>query len=372
MKRLQKIFLVFIAVLTAIPFHQSLATLPLRQPRAFRVIIDAGHGGRDPGALGPNSVEKEITLEIAKKVADIARSELPDVDVILTRTVDTFVALHQRAAIANENNADLFISIHCNSNPKTSFQGAETYVMGLHKSAENLEVAKTENAAILAEDNYFEQYGGFNPDADEDYIMLNMMQAANISQSIDFAQSVQNKLFEMAGLSNRGVKQAGFVVLYLTTMPGVLIETGFLSNADEENYLLQKTNQQKIAFSIVEAISEFKKATESTTLAAISTQNIIVPNEEQPSANRTYRLWFTSHNKPISTDDRKFRDLPEIWAFTDKNGYHFTFEKANTKEEISVKLNDHRESGKIKNRYLKNIRIIELEEDKIISVSDPD
>lgn len=223
-----------------------------------KIVIDPGHGGNDKGASGSVCFEKDLTLSIALLVGDKLKEQMPDVDVIFTRKNDRFVPLHKRAEIANENHADLFISIHCNSISDPDFFGSETYVMGVHKSAENLEVAKAENAAILLEENYAESYDGFDPDSDEDYIMLNMFQSSSLEHSISFSMMVQEKLKDTAGMYDRGIKQAGFVVLYLTTMPGVLIETGFISNPAEEKYLLNPENQMKIAVAIVEAIKEYK------------------------------------------------------------------------------------------------------------------
>lgn len=371
MKRLQKIFLVLIALMTAIPSGQGQVFYASKQTGLFKVILDAGHGGRDPGAMGPNSAEKEITLAIALEAEKLVKSEHPDIEVIFTRTGDSFVPLHERASIANQLAADLFISIHCNSNPNPKLHGAETYVMGLHKSAENLEVAKTENAAIFAEEDYLDQYDGFEPDSDEDYIMLNMLQAATINQSIEFAKLVQEKLFASAGLINRGVKQAGFVVLYLTTMPGVLIETGYLSNAEDEQFLLQKINQQKIALAIVEAMARYKETLEKETQVASAPQPVIMPVETPSATAHVYRIWFASFKKPKSKSDRIFTDLPQVWNFNDDDGYHYTFEKAATLEEINAKLMDYRQSRQLNKRYLKNIKIIETEDDKIISVQEP-
>lgn len=371
MKRLQKIFLVLTALMTAIPSGQSQVFYAPKQPGLFKVILDAGHGGKDPGAMGPISVEKEITLAIVLEADKLIKSEHPDIEVIFTRTDDSFVPLHERASIANQLAADLFISIHCNSNPNPKLHGAETYVMGLHKSAENLEVAKTENAAIFAEEDYLDQYDGFEPDSDEDYIMLNMLQAATISQSIDFAKLVQEELYASAGLMNRGVKQAGFVVLYLTTMPGVLIETGYLSNAEDEQFLLQKINQQKIALAIVEALTIYKETREEETQFTSAPQPVTVPVETTSATAPVYRIWFASFKKPKSKSDRIFADLPQVWTFIDDSGYHYTFEKAATLEEINAKLMDFRQSGRIKKRYLNKVKIIETEDDRIVSVQEP-
>jgi len=256
MKRIKIIFFTFSAFLFLITAQGQDGE---EHHKFDKVVIDAGHGGRDRGASGSMSVEKDITLAMSLLAGRLISQQMPDIEVIYTRKTDRFVPLHKRASIANEKQADLFISIHCNSISDPEFFGSETYVMGVHKTMENLEVAKTENAAILMEENYFEYYNGFDPDSDEDYIMLNMLQSSSMEQSIRFSMLVQENLKERAGMYDRGIKQAGFVVLYLTTMPGVLIETGFLSNPAEEKYLLDPENQLRLAKAIVEAVRVYKK-----------------------------------------------------------------------------------------------------------------
>ncbi len=334
------------------------------------VVIDAGHGGHDPGALGNNSVEKEITLPIALMTGDYLGELFPDLKVLFTRTDDTFVPLHQRAAFANQNSAALFVSIHCNSNPTPSLRGAETYVMGLHKTAENLEVAKTENAAIFAEDNYQENYDGFDPDSDEDYIMLSMMQTANIDQSIDFAMMVQEKLQSVGGMRSRGVKQAGFVVLYLTTMPGVLIETGYLSNAADEAYLLREENQREIARAIAEAIGEYKLKHAPKTAPATCEMEAI-RKAFQPKNEKVYRIWFAAFRKSMPEDHRRFKGMSNLWHYHDSNGYNYTFGEADTMEEILRILDNARTNGEIRKRHLRNVKIVETERNEVISVIEP-
>ncbi len=255
MKRNKSAYFIFFLFLF---FLQAPAQQSKNGTTVKKVVIDAGHGGIDRGASGSVAHEKDITLKLALLTGRLIGEQMPELEIIYTRTNDRFVPLHQRAQIANDAQADLFISIHCNAISKPEFFGSETYVMGVHKTAENLEVAKTENAAIFLEDNFAASYDGFNPDVDEDYIMLTMMQHVNMDQSIAFSQLVQQKLKSTAGMYNRGVKQAGFVVLYLTTMPGALVETGFLSNPAEEKYLLNPDNQYKIAKAIAEAVQAYK------------------------------------------------------------------------------------------------------------------
>jgi N-acetylmuramoyl-L-alanine amidase len=228
-----------------------------------KVVIDAGHGGHDPGCIGSAVHEKEIALGIAQKLAAQFKATFPDVQVILTRNTDEFIPLHERAKIANRNAADLFISLHCNYVSKASqVHGSETYVLGPHKLEENLQVALRENSVVQLEKNYQSVYG-YDPNSPEATIILSMYQNAYLEQSILFADKVEYE-FTTASRHSRGVKQAGFLVLRETTMPSVLIETGFLSNRDEENYLRSDEGQNQIALAILTAFAGYKAEVEGT------------------------------------------------------------------------------------------------------------
>lgn len=226
------------------------------------VVLDAGHGGKDPGTIGKFLKEKDVVLNIALKVGEYIEKNLPEVKVIYTRKTDKFIELTERAAIANRNKADLFISIHANaiSNPK--IYGTETWVMGLHKSEENLAVAKRENSVILYEENYQEHYEGFD-NSPESYIMFSLMQNAYLENSLNFADKIEKQFKSKAGRHSRGVKQAGFVVLYKTATPSVLVEAGFLSNVTEEKFLGTDNGQALIASGIYRAFKEYKSEVES-------------------------------------------------------------------------------------------------------------
>ena len=227
------------------------------------IVIDPGHGGHDSGCHGSSAYEKHVALAVSLKLAKLIGQYFPEVKVILTRKTDVFVELYRRAQIANENKADLFICIHCNSGPKTAF-GAETFVMGLHKSEDNLNVAKRENAVILKEENYERKYDGFDPNSAEANIIFSLYQNAFLYQSLFFADRVQHQLKTVPKRHNRGVKQAGFLVLYRTTMPGVLIETGFLTNPEEEKYLKSSAGQDEVSESIFNALQDYKNWIEGT------------------------------------------------------------------------------------------------------------
>lgn len=227
------------------------------------VVIDPGHGGKDPGCMTSRNRESRIVLKIGLQLARKIKTEMPEVRVILTRASDQFVDLAERAAIANRNRADLFISIHVNANPHSSrLHGTETYTLGLHKTEGNLEVAKRENSVILKEDNYQQKYKGFDPNSPLTHIMLANYQHAFIGSSINFAEKVEHSFRANSDRTSRGVKQAGFVVLWRTTMPSVLVETGFLTNPTEERYLASEEGQEEIAHSIFRAFEKYKEELE--------------------------------------------------------------------------------------------------------------
>ena len=228
--------------------------------KAYRIktiVIDAGHGGHDTGCLGSSAREKNVALSIALKLGNLIEDNFPDVKVIYTRKTDVFIELHERAAIANRNHADLFICIHCNSGPKAAY-GVETYVMGLHKTDENLTVSMRENSSILLEKDYKQKYDGYDPNSAESFIIFNLYQNAYIEKSLIMASKVQYQADAYGSRYNRGVKQAGFLVLYRTAMPSVLIETGFLTNANEEKFLNSEKGINTMSQFIYKAFKEYK------------------------------------------------------------------------------------------------------------------
>lgn len=233
--------------------------------RVAKVVIDAGHGGVDPGALGRFSKEKDIALAVALKLGKLIETHMPGVRSIYTRQSDEFVPLHERAKISNQNNADVFISIHCNAAvaKRQLARGAEVYTMGLNTSAHNLEVAKRENAAIGME-TYTDQkqYAGVLPDSPESFILLSLQQNSSNTRSIQLAQHIQDQFEKRLKRRNRGVKQAGLMVLWQTTAPSVLVEIGFITHLQEEQYLRSAAGQDHIASGIFRALRDYKKEIE--------------------------------------------------------------------------------------------------------------
>jgi N-acetylmuramoyl-L-alanine amidase len=253
----------FKLLILAITLLNSSATF---RPTGFKletIVIDPGHGGKDPGTHGNKTKEKDIALKISLKLGSHIEKNIPGVKVIYTRKSDEYVSLDERAEIANRNKAQLFICIHANSLPGAPAFGTETFVMGLHKDKGNFEVAKRENEVILMDENNKERYEGFDPKSPESYILFTLSQSAYHESSLRFAQKVESQFKTKAGRYSRGVKQAGFLVLWRTSMPSVLVECGFLSNGKEEGFLASEEGQDLIASGIYRAFKEYKTEIES-------------------------------------------------------------------------------------------------------------
>lgn len=297
------------------------------------VVIDAGHGGKDPGAIGKKSKEKDITLSIAKKTGDYIKQHCPDVNVIYTRSSDVSVSLLRRAQIANEKNADLFISIHCNANASTQPYGVETFVMGEHRNAANLEVAKLENASILYEDNAEEDYGNFNPNSPEAYIMLNFFQSEYKNASLNLAELIQNQLVKRVGRKDRGVQQAGFLVLYKTAMPSVLVEIGFLSNPAEENFLCSSDGQTYIASALFRAFRDYKTAYEKENATEGPSYENISDNKNVDSDKVVYKVQIESRNRKVNDATQHYKNLKNVDYYEHNGQYKYTAGKFYSKAE---------------------------------------
>ncbi|MCD6113427.1 MAG: N-acetylmuramoyl-L-alanine amidase [Bacteroidales bacterium] len=312
MKRRILIFgIIFISLITVFD------AVAQRNGRLTKVVIDAGHGGKDPGAIGKYSKEKDIALAIALKTGAYIEKEFKDVEVIYTRKTDRFVELYKRAEIANKANADLFISIHCNANDNKRVHGAATYVMGLHKNNANLAVAKKENAAILKENN-LDKYQGFDPNDADANIIFSLYQSAYLNESLEFASIIQKQFKNRLGLKDNGVRQAGFWVLYKTAMPGVLIETAFISNPKEEKFLRSKKNQTYIASAIYRAFKQYKHKVDKD----YSNQLKLSKIHKNPDIE--FRVQFASYKKSKSKNYRKFKGIKNVVEYYHNGMYKYT------------------------------------------------
>ena len=308
------------------------------------IVIDAGHGGKDCGALGKRSMEKTINLAVALKLGNYIQENLPDVNVIYTRQEDVFVELSERAAIANRNNADVFISIHCNSTEGfTTVSGAETYVMGESKNEANLKVAKMENAAILLEDNT-DAYDNFDPNSTEAYILFSLSQSLYQKQSLQLADKVQKQFDTKADRHDRGVQQAGFLVLWKTSMPSILVELGFINNEKEEQFLASEKGQKLMALSLYQAFAEFKQEYDADNQLANNPPEVSKP-KDQPKAPKEqavekpkekkpavaqgesgekdiyFSVQFAAVKKKVSLKDPTFKKIKKVSMYRSKNMY---------------------------------------------------
>jgi len=320
----QKIFaaLLFAVVLVFISAIPVSSQTPGKM-KVKTVVIDPGHGGSDPGAVGKISKEKDLTLAISLKLGKMIEKAYPDVKVIYTRTDDRFVELYKRAEIANKNNADLLICVHINASTSTSPYGAETFVMGIDKTGANLQVAKLENSVILKEENYLDKYEGFDPNDPETHIVFSLYQNANLNQSLLFAQGLQDEFVKGLKRHDRGVKQAGFLVLWKTTMPSVLVELGFISNVEEEKYLNTTIGQDELANAMFEAFIGFKGHYEGTESASVN----ITIKPENVAVNET-----VTNNQTNTTDN----SVPTNSANADESGIVFKIQVKTSSKKIEI------------------------------------
>ncbi len=291
------------------------------------IVIDAGHGGKDPGALGSSSREKEITLAVALKTGEYIEKNLNNAKVIYTRKSDVFVDLKDRASIANRNKADIFISIHANWAPSKKIMGAETFIMGHAKDEANLQVAMKENEVILLESDYSTQYEGFDPKSPESYIMFTLMQNVYQDQSTLLAAKIQSQFRERISRTDRGVKQAGFWVLFMTTMPSVLTELGFITHPSEEKFLTSKDGQDYLASAIFRACREYISETESRSgISAVkkSEQEIIKDSLALiPDDDLIFMVQIATSSSRTELKPENFNGLNNIREIKDNERYKY-------------------------------------------------
>ncbi len=301
------------------------AAAQAHDPHRIRtVVLDAGHGGKDPGNLGTGrykTTEKHVSLNVAKLVGKYIKETFPDVNVVYTREDDRFVELMERTKIANRAKADVFISIHCNANESSKPHGCETYVMGLHKTEANMKVAQKENAAILLEEDHELKYGGYDPKRPESQIELGLLQNTHLDQSLLLSALIQKQFKERVGRVDRGVKQAGFLVISYTTMPSVLIELGFLTNANEEDFLQTDLGQDYMASAIYRGFKEYKGVIERAGGGPLPTV-ADTPEEKKPEpapapvattdSGVRFKVQIATSAKRLDTRSKEFKGLEGV------------------------------------------------------------
>jgi N-acetylmuramoyl-L-alanine amidase len=406
-------FIFLIATVSLLLLTASSATIIRpEKPKIKVVCIDAGHGGKDPGCHGDFVNEKDVALAVSLRFGKYISDNYPDIKVVYTRTTDVFVELNERAAIANRNKADIFICIHCNSacvrkkNAKGKYydvcnetaHGSATYVMGLHKTEGNLDVAKRENDVVMMEDNYQKNYN-LDINSDEAEIIYSSYQNLYLEESMRFAQLCQEQFSSVAGRTDDGVKQAGFLVLWKTSMPSVLIETGFLSNPQEEKFLSISKGQNYMAASIFHAFREWKDEVEgnsatynddiekmkpyspelSDTLGLKKAVNWVNPKAGTPKpkvdtapdkdsdevagtpvvdtvktvtivqppkiVTVTYRVQIISSDKPLKDGASEFKGVKDIWSYQMKGVYKYTAGSYSTAADAVIRQNELRKNG---------------------------
>ncbi len=306
------------------------------------VVIDAGHGGKDPGNLGTGrykTTEKTVALNVALKVGNYIKEAFPDVKVLYTRDTDEFIPLHERTTYANTNGADLFISIHCDAFTRESAKGTGTYVMGAAKTDANLRMAQRENKAMLLEDNQDANYNGFDPNSPEGLIELSLRQNAHIHQSLKFAKEVQDQMRERVGRIDRGVRQAPYWVISFTTMPSVLIEMGFLTNTEEEDFLMSEKGQDYISSAIYRAFKTYKTGMdsfESSTGKVENTEAVeeAVPADSSINSNKgvIFKVQLLSSSIQVNTIPGNFNGIENVSEHVDNGVYKYLYGEATTYE----------------------------------------
>lgn len=304
------------------------------------IVIDAGHGGKDPGALGKFTKEKDVVLSVALKFGNLIKENYPDVNVIYTRSTDVFVPLDKRAEIANKNKADLFVSIHANWVKAPHITGTETFILGLHKSQENLELAKKENSVIEFEDNTV-KYKKYDPELLESPVAFGLSQRVYRDYSIEMAIKVQEQFTNEAHRHNRSVKEAGFLVLWQVTAPGILVELGFLSNAEEEKYLASSAGQNSLAKSLLTAFSNYKtmfdatKTTPEDLMAGGVATETEKPVAVQKKSEVCYKVQIASSAVKIGQGKGILSKFHDAQYYMDKGTYKYTIGESSNYDEIA-------------------------------------
>ena len=347
---LKRIVLVVIAMYVFQVFGQS---------QKFKVVLDAGHGGKDYGAVYHGNIEKNIALKTTLRVGAILEKD-PQIDVIYTRKSDVFIELQQRANIANKSKGSIFVSMHCNANKNQAASGNETYVMGITRNASNLEVAKNENEVVTLETDYKIKYDGFDPNSPESVIGISILQEEHLDQSIELAGRVQEFFTKKTDNKNRGVKQAGFLVLRQITMPRVLVEMGFVSNKEEGEFLNSEEGQEKLAEAIAGAIMDYKNEffspsnndnkeedkKEETIVKEIPKKEVPVKTPEKiVDKGIVFKIQISASTKELATTPSNFKGLSPISVESTGSLYKYFYASEKNYDAAKQKLEEAKQKG---------------------------
>ncbi|MDG1328512.1 MAG: N-acetylmuramoyl-L-alanine amidase [Flavobacteriaceae bacterium] len=341
------LFIVFLAI-TA---NSKSMPIPFKNPdKPFIVVLDAGHGGHDPGNLGNGYREKDIVLKIVLEIGRILEKQ-PNFKVIYTRKTDVFIKLHERAPVANRADADLFVSVHCDAFTNNAY-GAGTFVLGLHRSQANFEVAKRENEVIFLEDDYEENYEGFDPNSPESLIGMTLMQEEYLDQSILLASLIQNNFSKNLKRKDRSVKQAGFMVLYKSYMPSVLIETGFLTNKQEGAYLNSFKGQKEIANEIAKGIITYRNSLSNVSENSLidsfqaKSKNQVSKNEAENSYDGVqFCVQIAASSKKLELQSYNFKGLNDVYRKKEGKLYKYYYGATSDYQKIISLKNSAKEKG---------------------------
>jgi len=332
---------------------------------SFKVVLDAGHGGKDPGKHSGKYYEKNIALNIVLLVGKKLKKN--EVQVIYTRKSDVFIELKERGNIANDAEADLFVSIHCNAH-HTQAYGTETYALGIHANERNFEVAQQENAVIFLEDDYHDKYEGFDPNSPEAVIGLTLMQEDYLDQSLLVASYVQGNFRNNLNRTDRGVKQAGFVVLFQTSMPSILIETGFITNVNEGEYLNSKSGQEEVAQAIYDAILSYKKHLDDNVVIEEIPVLVSATNDQNKKSRIfkgvDFKVQIASGKKKLSLESYNFKGLKGVERGKIGSYYKYYYGKSSDYDEIL------KDQEKVKKQGFPSAFIVAFKDEERIQVSD--
>ena len=337
MNRINITFLCFLllAMATVVSF-----AAPARDGKnSFTLVIDAGHGGKDPGAVGRKAKEKTINLNVALALGRMINKTFPEVNVVYTRKTDKYIQLNERAAIANRVKADLFISIHTNASKSRKARGCETFTLGSGSSAEAKNAAMYENEAILLEDNFQEVYKGFDPRSTESYIIFELIRSHDIEKSIHCAEAIQKKMVGHSKLLNRGVSNAGFLVLHQTAMPSILVELGFITNSAEEKFLASSAGQQALTKGIFDGFSAYYKQygvakTTSAKPQKTKTQQATASSKQTKRADAPkFKIQILTSDKKLAAKDKRLKGLSADY-YKEKGLYKYTYGESENYNEI--------------------------------------